>query len=161
MIHRARFYYAHAVAFGLHLTGPAQKVGRLLAAPDAPDHMGLALEHLIVMSNLYDDANDHSDLGKLSKPNEYELTTKATSIGGPTTPATTSVKKQKRISWLLCSTVGCVINFILLTLTVSCLAYYLSKCVAIESEVSRISQMLGQISEPNKSTYHPGGMTGK
>ena len=126
------------------------------------------------MSASYEDISIYCDLGVQSKHNEYELTIPATfvdgpttpkggpvtSIGGPTVPATASVKKQKKISWLLCLTVGCAINFILLMLTVSFLAYYLSNYMATKSEVSRTIrklQMLENISELNGSFVPPKG----
>ena len=112
------------------------------------------------MSRIYEDANVYSNLGELSKPNEYELTTTTTPIGGgPTIPAKTSVKEQKKISWLLCLTFGCVINFILLMLVVSCLAYFLLNYMATKSDVNRISQELEvskRISGSNESFGPPG-----
>ena len=81
--------------------------------------------------------NTYSDIGGLSKSDQYELTT-ATDRPTPSI----CMKKQKKNFWWLCLTAGCVINFVLVIITISLLAYYMSNDIATRSEVARISQEL-------------------
>ena len=98
--------------------------------------------------------NVYSDNGS-----DYELmTTPITATDRPTS-ATTSVKNQKNNTWLLCLTAGCVINFVLVLITTSLLAYYLSNYIATLSEVTRISQEL-LVSESNGSSFGSPGPVG-
>ena len=106
--------------------------------------------------------NVHSDNGGLSESDQYEPITPVTATERPTS-ATTSVKKQNNNTWLLCLTAGCVINFVLVFLTISLLAYYLSKYIATQSEVTRISQELQlsqMFSEANGSSFGSPGPVG-
>ena len=94
------------------------------------------------MSYNKEENNIYTETNLCSEPyaNHYEDLRQVSSLNQPVV-ATRNEKASRKFTYSICFlAVGCILNFILIVLMASCLAYFLANNIATKSEVDSISQ---------------------